>query len=296
MKRPAVFFDRDNTLIKDPGYIDDPDKVSLFDDTAGALRRLGEGGYLLVVVTNQSGVARGIITEQRLAEIHQRLQELLAGHSACIDAVYSSPYLDGPEATVERYRRASDLRKPSPGMLLRAAADLGIDLPRSWMIGNSGRDIEAGRRAGCRTILLDRGGENAPGHQANPDHVARSLHEAANLVLRAGREAPAARASAASNPGEAAPDSSGRSSSVDTVRLLSEIRDLLDRSARRRRQRDFSLLRLAATLMQMLAVVVVLWGLAALMTGAADSATARFTLAIFLQLATLCTFLADRHE
>lgn len=296
MKRPAVFFDRDNTLIEDPGYIDDPNKVRLFDDTADALRRLGEGGYLLVVVTNQSGVARGIITEQRLAEIHQRLQELLAGHRARIDAIYSCPYLDGPEATVERYRRASDLRKPSPGMLRQAAADLGIDLPRSWMIGNSGRDIEAGRRAGCRTILLDRGGGNARGHQANPDQVARSLHEAANLVLRAGSEATAARASAASNPGGAASASGDRSSSADTVRLLSEIRDLLDRSARRRRQRDFSLLRLAATLMQMLAVVVALWGLAALMAGAADNATARFTLAIFLQLATLCTFLADRHE
>ncbi len=277
-QRPAVFFDRDNTLIEDPGYIDDPEKVRLFADAARAVRRVRDAGYLAVVVTNQSGVARGILTEQRLTEVHDRLSALLAEQGAPLDGVYYCPYLDGPEATVAEYRQASDLRKPNPGMLLRAAADLNIDLARSWMVGNSGRDIETGRRGGCRTILLDRTGGADGAHPANPSHVVHTLDEAADLIAHAG-----------------APGASPTSSDA-TERLLAEIRDLLDRSTRRRRQQDFSLLRLAASLLQMLAVVVALWGLTALLSGGATSATARFALAIFLQLAALCAFQADRHE
>jgi D-glycero-D-manno-heptose 1,7-bisphosphate phosphatase len=296
MRSRAVFFDRDHTLIEDPGYISDPDNVRLYDDVVEALKRLGSAGYRLVVVTNQSGVARGILTEERLGEIHQRLEALLEQQGAGLDAIYACPYLDGPEATVEAYRCPSDLRKPAPGMLLQAAADLELDLAHSWLIGDRARDIEAGRRAGCRTILLERDQANPSARQANPDHVVRSLTEAADTVLRSGEaERMTVRGGAAQVGKASMPRSGANPPSEETVRVLSEIRDLLDRGARRRRQQDFSLVKLAATLMQLLAVLVALWGLAVMASDAA-AATARFGLAIFLQLAVLSAWLADRRE
>jgi D-glycero-D-manno-heptose 1,7-bisphosphate phosphatase len=296
MKQPAVFFDRDDTLVHDPGFISHPDQVQLLDDAPEAVSRLRRAGYLIVIVSNQSGVARGLLTEEDLAAIHHRLQDLFNQHGAALDAIYSCPYLDGPEAVVAAYRRASDLRKPAPGMLLQAAQDLHVDLDRSWMIGNSARDIEAGHGAGCRTVLIERGGPDSAGREAAPDHVARSLHEAAEIVLRADGHISPPKVKPAVTPSEQpAKATPGGSADAELLAVLSEIRELLDRSHRRRRQQDFSLLRLGGALLQMLAVVAAVWGLFGLASDAA-AAAARFALAAFLQVAALTAMLSDRRE
>ena len=177
----AVFLDRDKTVIEDPGYINDPDLVHLLPGAAQAIRSLNEAGYLVVIVTNQSGVARGLVTEERLAEIHTRLKSELARHGAAVENIYYCPY--HPEGVIELYTRESDLRKPAPGMLLSAADELGIDLSSSWMVGDSARDVEAGKRAGCRTIRLTHGGEVGD-DEPQADATVNDLPAAMQVILQ----------------------------------------------------------------------------------------------------------------
>src|SRR5688500_3115772 len=155
---PAVFLERDGTLIEDTGYIRDPLAVRLFPDVAEGLATLRAHGFKTVIVTNQSGIGRGYFTEADYRAVHGRLVELLA--PGAIDAVYFC---------AEHPDTASERRKPGPGMLLEAAADLSLDLSRSWMIGDRVGDIEAGRRAGCRTILL-RTGEGMKADASGADY------------------------------------------------------------------------------------------------------------------------------
>ncbi|MGF1633463.1 MAG: D-glycero-alpha-D-manno-heptose-1,7-bisphosphate 7-phosphatase [Phycisphaerae bacterium] len=187
MSRPAVFFDRDNTLILNDGYLAEPDEVRLVDGAAEALARLRGLGFAIVVVSNQSGVARGLHTEEDVHRVNERMRDLLreADAAAEIDHIEYCPY--HPEAVVEDYRRDSDLRKPRPGMLFRAAEELDLDLAASWMVGDAPRDMEAGRRAGCRCVLLMLPGITAsPATQevleASPELVAGSLAEAADYI------------------------------------------------------------------------------------------------------------------
>jgi D,D-heptose 1,7-bisphosphate phosphatase len=182
MSNKAIFLDRDDTLIEDAGYIDNPDQVKLLDGAAEALRELKEMGYKLVVATNQSGVARGIVTEEVLDEIHNRLKQSLAERGAFLDQIYYCPY--HPDGVIPKYRKESDRRKPNPGMLLTAAEEMDIDLGQSWCIGNSSRDVEAGLRAGCKTILI-----NHPSHHKQPefnapapDYRAVNIKEAVNII------------------------------------------------------------------------------------------------------------------
>lgn len=177
----VVFVDRDNTLIDDPGYLRDPENVRLLDGVAEALIRLHGAGYPVIVVTNQSGIARGYLSEKELEAIHKRMTDLLCARNAAVDAIYYCPYLNGPDAVVEEYRRVSDLRKPGPGMFLLAAKERNIDLEASWMIGDSDRDMQAGRAAGCRTILI---GEHSAAEQAQADSVAPNFADAVDLLLR----------------------------------------------------------------------------------------------------------------
>jgi D,D-heptose 1,7-bisphosphate phosphatase len=187
-KSKAVFLDRDQTLIHDPGYINHPDQVSLIDGAPEALVELRNLGYVLVVVSNQSAVARGIVTEPVLQEIHGRMEALLAERGARLDRIYYCPF--HPDGTVERYRRPSDCRKPNPGMLLKASEEMGIDLRRSWCVGDSFSDVEAGARAGCRTILIE--GSSPPKRptpgQPSPDYVAVNLREAVNIIKKFHRD------------------------------------------------------------------------------------------------------------
>jgi len=184
MSNKAIFLDRDDTLIEDPGYINNPDQVKLLPGVPRALAELKTMGYKLVLVTNQSAVARGIVTEKTLRNIHDRLEHLLAESSAFLDAIYYCPY--HPDGVIPKYRKESDCRKPSPGMLLTAADEMDIDLSQSWMIGNGAHDVEAGLRAGCKTILIDppsRQHQPRPGDPA-PHYRAVNITEAVNIIKK----------------------------------------------------------------------------------------------------------------
>ncbi|MBN2181346.1 MAG: HAD family hydrolase [Sedimentisphaerales bacterium] len=188
MSNKAIFLDRDDTLIKDPGYISSPEQVELLDGVTEALIKLKKLDYKLIVVSNQSAVARGIVTEKNLEKIHGRLKQLLAEKNAYLDRIYYCPY--HPDGVIPKYRKESNNRKPNPGMLLAAAKDMDIDLEQSWCIGNSIRDVEAGQRAGCKTILID-----APSRQKQPDsrpvqsgirpdYRGINLREAVNIIKK----------------------------------------------------------------------------------------------------------------
>lgn len=152
--RPAIFLDRDGTVIKHVHYLCDPAMVQLLPGVAEALRRFRRAGFARVLVTNQSAIGRGMLTVQRLEEIHAEMNRQLAECGATIDAIYYCP--DMPASEDQTVVETPD-RKPGPGMLLRAAADLQLDLTASWMIGDLMSDVLAGRNAGCRSILLEPG-------------------------------------------------------------------------------------------------------------------------------------------
>jgi D-glycero-D-manno-heptose 1,7-bisphosphate phosphatase len=187
MNRPAVFFDRDNTLIVNDGYLGDPDGVVLVEGAAEAMARVRRIGYAVVTFSNQSGVARGLFTEQDVCRVNARLDEMLRGHDAAaiIERHEFCPH--HPEAVVPRYRQASAFRKPAPGMIFQAAGELLLDLRRSWVVGDAPSDIAAGRAAGCRTILfthpslpLSKASSELPA--VEPDFVAANLKEVADLI------------------------------------------------------------------------------------------------------------------
>jgi D-glycero-D-manno-heptose 1,7-bisphosphate phosphatase len=166
----AVFFDRDGTLMEEVHYCGDPARVRVFAGVPGALRKLKEAGFRTFVITNQSGIARGLITE---AQYHAVQEELLRQIGAgLIDATYFCA--DPPETPSTR-------RKPAPGMVLEAAADYDIDLAQSCFIGDKIADIECGRRAGTCTILVLTGYGAA--QDSRPDFTARDVAEAVQIVL-----------------------------------------------------------------------------------------------------------------
>ncbi|MBN1457214.1 MAG: HAD family hydrolase, partial [Sedimentisphaerales bacterium] len=182
MSSKAVFLDRDKTLIEDPGYINSPTQLKILPGVVDALKQLKKMGYMLVVVTNQSGVARGIIKIQILDEIHQKLTQLFAQKGVYIDRIYQCPY--HPDGVIPEYRKESELRKPNPGMILKAAKEMDIDLSQSWMIGDSYRDIAAGKAANCRTILLNFGLDQTYRKPQDPvpDKNAVNIKEAVNII------------------------------------------------------------------------------------------------------------------
>jgi D-glycero-D-manno-heptose 1,7-bisphosphate phosphatase len=182
--RRAVFLDRDGTLIHDPGYLGDPAGVVLFEGVGDALRSIAAAGFSLVVCTNQSGIARGRYTVEQYERVAARVGELLAEEGVSLLATYHCPY--HPEGTVAPWARDHEDRKPAPGMWLRAAKDHGIDLARSYSIGDGERDAVAGKRAGTTAVLLAAGRDKWPlpvGGPLDADFVARDLREAAIWVL-----------------------------------------------------------------------------------------------------------------
>lgn len=182
--RPAVFFDRDGTLIEHVHYLTDPAQVRLLPETAESLRRLKAAGFARVIVTNQSAVGRGMITLARLQEIHDELHRQLTDQGTEVDAIYCCT--DNP-STLDPSQLGLSLRKPGPGMLQAAAADLGLDLAESWMIGDLISDIEAGQNAGCRgNILLGARAEPTDSSPRDRDYlVAENLRVATDLILGA---------------------------------------------------------------------------------------------------------------
>jgi histidinol-phosphate phosphatase family protein len=181
--RSAVFLDKDGTLVEDVPFNVDPARVRLTRGAGPALARLAEAGHLLVVVSNQSGVARGLFTEEALVAVRETLSMLLAASGVPLTGFYFCPH--HPQGTCAPYAVACSCRKPAPGMILLAARELGIDLRRSWLIGDILDDIEAGRRSGCRTVLLDNGNETEWRLTAcrQPHATATDLQEAASFIL-----------------------------------------------------------------------------------------------------------------
>lgn len=169
--RPAVFFDRDGTLMEEVHYCNDPALVRTFPGAVTALEKLRRAGWLNVLVTNQSGLSSGKITPDQYSLVEAELNRQLEGF---VDAVYfcaDSPSTPGPR------------RKPGIGMLEEAVRDLGIDLSKSWMIGDKDIDIECGRAAGCRTILV-RTGYGALHAGSQPDYIASDVAGAVDFILQ----------------------------------------------------------------------------------------------------------------
>ena len=170
----AVFLDRDGVINKKPPeghYVTRWEEVEFLPGAAEAVKRFRQAGFLVVVVSNQRAVAKGLVTEEGLNSLHRRMWQELFGAGKGFDAVYYCPHDTDPPCRC---------RKPQPGMLLAAAEDRGIDLAASWMVGDSESDVEAGRRAGCKTIMI-----GAPEVRSctAADEIAPSLQEAANVIL-----------------------------------------------------------------------------------------------------------------
>lgn len=174
--RPAVFLDRDGVLVKDVHFLREPSDLKVLAGVAEALRML-QNRYYTIVVTNQSGIARGMFTEDRLLSIHSELVRQLFSEGAIIHSIYFCPHL--PEAAVPDYQVECDCRKPEPGMLLRAAKDWNIDLSQSFLVGDSPRDIEAAHAAGVKGVLL---GETYA-NRGESDSIVADLLGAARLIL-----------------------------------------------------------------------------------------------------------------
>lgn len=186
----AIFIDKDGTLIPDIPYNVDPELITLSPGAGETLRRLQDLGYLLVVVSNQAGVARGLFTEAALIPVRERLEALLQPYGVRLDGFYYCPH--SPHATMLAYKRECTCRKPQPGLLLQAAHDLRIDLARSWMIGDITADSEAGNRAGCQTILMEKPDDPILylDEQNQPGWIVSTWWEAGTLVERAEDEYP----------------------------------------------------------------------------------------------------------
>ena len=150
---PGVLVDRDGTLIRDVGHLSRVEQIEVLPRAADALRLLRERGLKIAIVTNQSAVGRGLLDEKGLEEIHRELVKRLAAGGASVDAIYYCPH--HPTEAVGAYRMRCDCRKPDTGMALRAAAELNLDLARSYMIGDKPSDMDLAARIGARGILLD---------------------------------------------------------------------------------------------------------------------------------------------
>jgi len=184
MNRPAAaFLDKDGTLIDDVPFNVDPALIRLAPGAEEGLPLLHRAGFRLIVVSNQSGVARGLFPESALVAVEARVRSLLGRLGVPLAGFSYCPH--HPGGAVAGYAHACDCRKPAPGMIVRAAREQGLDLGRSWLVGDILDDVEAGRRAGCRTVLIDNGNETewvlTPGRE--PDHRAGDLAAAARIIV-----------------------------------------------------------------------------------------------------------------
>jgi D-glycero-D-manno-heptose 1,7-bisphosphate phosphatase len=185
--RPAVFIDRDGTLTEEVGYVNHPSRLRILPRSGAAVRRLNAAGIAVVVVTNQAGIARGYFSPELLAAVHAAMVAQLKDEGAHLDGVYVCPH--HPTEGEPPYRSICDCRKPKPGLLLRAAADLGLDLGCSTLVGDKGSDLVAARAVGARSVLVLTGyglGEweyRRSVLPVQPDHVADDLLGAADWVI-----------------------------------------------------------------------------------------------------------------
>jgi D-glycero-D-manno-heptose 1,7-bisphosphate phosphatase len=186
MKNRAVFLDRDGTVNVDVGYPSRWDQITIYPFAFEAVRKLRDAGFLIVVVTNQSGIGRGFLTEENLAVIHRRMAAEFARRGIPIDAFYHCPHFEG--SAIPAYAVACSCRKPEPGMGLRAASDLDIDPSRSYMVGDKVEDVEFGTNIGATPILVRTGYglDSEPklaGRGLRPAHVADDLAAAVAWII-----------------------------------------------------------------------------------------------------------------
>jgi len=184
----AVFLDRDGTVNEEVGYLHKLDELRLIPGAGAAIKRLNEAGLKVVLVTNQSGIARGYFSESQLHDIHVRLEQMLSSEGARLDAIYYCPH--HPSAGNSHYTRDCDCRKPGTGLIDRAARDLEIDVRQSFVVGDKWSDVELGQRAGAHSILVRTGYGSAdekrarPPHRVEPDFIAHTISEAADWIIK----------------------------------------------------------------------------------------------------------------
>ncbi len=175
----AVFLDRDGTIIEEVGHLGDPERLSLIPGSAEAIRLLNEASIPVILATNQAGVGRGYFPAGMVEAIHERLAEHLARQDGRLDGIYYCPHHPSEQC---------GCRKPNPGMLMRAAQEQGIDVRRSFMVGDTVSDVDAGRRVGCRTVLVLTGygietRETFKSLHFQPDYIAAGLVDAVKWIL-----------------------------------------------------------------------------------------------------------------
>lgn len=181
--RRAVILDRDGTLIEEVRYLDRLDRIRFFPYSVDAVRLLNRAGFAVVIATNQSGVARGFVPEAFVADVHWHISGTLAAGGARIDGFYYCPH--HPEAAIDAYRQVCDCRKPKPGLLRRAATELDLDLPLSFVVGDRAHDIEAGAAVGARSVLVRTGyGRRDEAASASASAVTDNLIGAVSWILR----------------------------------------------------------------------------------------------------------------
>jgi len=184
----AVFLDRDGTVNEEVGYLRDLADLRLIPGAGAAIKRLNDAGLKVVLVTNQSGVARGYFPESLVREAHERLDQMLRREGARIDAVYYCPH--HPTAGNSIYTIVCDCRKPGTGLIDRAVRDLGIDVKQSYVVGDKWSDVELGQRAGAHSILVRSGfapddpGNIRPAQISDPDFIAHTITEAADWIIQ----------------------------------------------------------------------------------------------------------------
>ncbi len=185
----AVFLDRDGVIIEDANLLSKKEDIKIIEGSAKAIRILNDKGFLVLVITNQPVVARGIITEKEVEKINNDLIERISKESGGkIDKFYFCPH--HPNANLKEYRKVCECRKPSPGMILEAAKDFNIDLKESWMIGDMITDIVAGKKAGCKTIMVkskqnDKIIETGKEFDSvEPDYKTESLYDSLKIILK----------------------------------------------------------------------------------------------------------------
>jgi D,D-heptose 1,7-bisphosphate phosphatase len=277
-------------------------------------------GYKIVIVTNQSGVARGILTEKTLARIHDKLKDMLGDKGASVDGIYYCPYLE--DGVIQKYRKNSELRKPKPGMLLKAAEEMDIDLKSSWMVGDSERDVQAGNAAGCKSIFINAVPKDNKHLEkdAIPDYRAVNFQEAVNIIQKeqsfaaektedtagqisekqeTGRQTEEMPNEPAAQPiQEKQPKYKNIDSQIESSEYLRKIHEELKKRNREEVFTEFSVIRMLAGALQVIAGFCILLGLWFIMSPANSTGKAELSLwfAIALQLTALTLYMMQEKR
>lgn len=179
--KAAVFMDRDGTITEEMGYLKEPEKLRLISRSAEAIKLLNKREILAIVVSNQSGVARGYFTEKTVRETHKRLEKLLAEKGAYLNGIYYCPH--HPKFGPPKYRKDCNCRKPKSGMLLRAAKKFNLDLKKCYVIGDKVNDIKLARNVGAKGILVLTGYGERSKKKVKSDYVAKNLYQAVRWII-----------------------------------------------------------------------------------------------------------------